>query len=121
MGVFEKEPEAAFVGSDVLCAGSAAEFWHTRDEYKNGDSIVVLDVGDSVLDENKESRELGLLDERELRFKSNLSTRVSFEQNWIEGNRVVVLARFCFEFKLYVGVLGNGGRVRYGCVLDEGE
>ena len=26
MGVFEKEPEAAFVGSDVLCAGSAAEF-----------------------------------------------------------------------------------------------
>ena len=53
----------------------------------------MLDVGDSVLDANKESSKLGLLDERELRFKSNLSTRVSFKQNWIEGNEFVVLAR----------------------------
>ena len=25
-GLIEEEPEAAFVGNDVLCAGSAAEF-----------------------------------------------------------------------------------------------
>ena len=71
--------------------------WHKGGEYVDLEPIVVLSVGDSVLDENEES------------FKSNLSWRVLFERKFesssvlqwrdcdekdlgaIEGNEVVVL------------------------------